>query len=451
MRRASLLFALPPLAFFAACGNAVNGGAGGTSSAGGTGGATATTTLPTTSSSSTTSDTTPDSGIADPCALPGSVQFTGTGTVEVPGNPSPVDLSFLELPAGFCAHYYATVGNARQLRYAPGGELFVASPTALTTGGGLGGLDAIVVLPDDDHDGVADAPVHFADGITHTQGMAFSDGFFYYQDDAKIMRVAYQPGDRKPSAAAVKIAEITVYYSALHWPKGIDVADDGTIFVTNGGDQNEACDPAHPFRGGILKLDGTPGGAQVCKGLRNPITIRCARGHDRCFALEMAKDYSATTGGREKMIPIRQGDDWGFPCCATKNLPYADINPTDCSMVTAEDVGFKIGDSPFGLAFAPPTWPATYAGSAIIANHGAAGTWFGARIVAIGMDPNTGLPIPGDNNDGADHGSMIDFATGWDDGTLMHGRPAALEMAPDGRLFVANDHDGVILWIAPIK
>jgi glucose/arabinose dehydrogenase len=447
MRLASLLLAAPTVAvaFAASCSSGVVGG-GGTSSASATGGQPGTTT----STSSTTSFTVPDSGIANPCTLPGSVQFTATGTVVVPGAPSPVDLSFLQLPAGFCAHYYGKVGNARQLRYAPGGELFVASPTGLTTGGGAGGLDAIVVLPDDDHDGTADAPVHFVDGITRTQGMAFAPGFFYFQDDAKIMRAAYQAGDRAPSAAPVQVADITVYYSALHWPKGIDVADDGTVYVSNGGDQNEACDPTHPFHGGILELDGSPGGAQVCKGLRNPIAVRCARGHDKCFALEMAKDYSTTSGGREKMLPIRQGDDWGFPCCATKNLPYADIAPTDCSMVTAEDVGFFIGDSPFGLAFAPSTWPAPFAGSAMIANHGAAGTWLGARLVAVAMDPNTGLPLPGDNNDGTNHGSMTDFATGWDDGTLTHGRPAALEMAPDGRLFVANDSNGVIFWIAPV-
>lgn len=450
MRLASLLLALPTVtvAFAASCSDAVVGGGGGTStssSTGGLGGAT------TSSSSTTTSFTTPDSGIADPCALPGSVRFTDGGTVVVPGNPSPVDLSFLSLPAGFCAHYYGKVPNARQLRYAPSGELFVASPTGLTTGGGAGGLDAIVVLPDDDHDGTADAPVRFRDGITRTQGMTFAAGFFYFQDDAKIMRVAYQPGDRAPSATPEQIADITVYYSPLHWPKGIDVADDGTIYVSNGGDQNEACDPTHPFHGGILKLDGSPGGAQVCKGLRNPITIRCARGHDKCFALEMAKDYTSTTGGREKLIPIRQGDDWGFPCCATKDLPYGDITPTDCSKVTAEDVGFFIGDSPFGLAFAPATWPAKFAGSAMVANHGAAGSWIGARLVAIGMDPNTGMPLPGHNDDGTNHGSMIDFATGWDDGTLTHGRPAALEMAPDGRLFVANDNNGVIFWVAPIQ
>jgi hypothetical protein len=45
---------------------------------------------------------------------------------------------------------------------------------------------------------------------------------------------------------------------------------------------------------------------------------------------------------------------------------------------------------------------------------------------------------------------MVDFATGWDDGQNDHGRPAALTFAPDGRMFVGNDMDGTIVWIAPV-
>ncbi len=385
------------------------------------------------------------------CDLPGAVRFTANGTVTVPGGADSAKLSFLHLPAGFCAHAFATVPNARQLRFAPGGELFVASPTGTTTGGGPGGKAAIVVVPDDNGDGVGDTPIDFLEMLPNTQGLMFQPGYLYYQDNTKIMRVPYAAGDRAPKAASEQVADITIYTSALHWPKTFDMADDGTIYVANGGDQGEACDPAHPFHGGILKLDGSPGGTPVAKGLRNPIAVRCQPGHDHCFALELAKDYSATTGGREKMIPIRQGDDWGFPCCATTNLPYMESPPgTDCSTVTPEDVGFRIGDTPFGLAFTPASWPAAWQNHALVVTHGAAGTWTGARMVAVALDPATGLPMQGSNTGGTDTGSLVDFATGWDDTKRSHGRPAALDFAADGRLFVADDTLGFIFWIAPM-
>jgi glucose/arabinose dehydrogenase len=120
-------------------------------------------------------------------------------------------------------------------------------------------------------------------------------------------------------------------------------------------------------------------------------------------------------------------------------------------MVAAETNSFLIGDTPFGIDFEPGIWAAPWAGSAFVVTHGAAGSWQGARMVAIAMDPSTGLPRPSTDTDaGVDSANMTDFATGWDDNTLTHGRPAAVSFSSDGRLFVANDNNGVIFWIAPI-
>jgi glucose/arabinose dehydrogenase len=66
------------------------------------------------------------------------------------------------------------------------------------------------------------------------------------------------------------------------------------------------------------------------------------------------------------------------------------------------------------------------------------------------MDPATGLPLPSSNATGPDTGAMSEFASGWDNGMLLHGRPAAVAFSPDGRLFLANDASGDIVWIAPL-
>jgi glucose/arabinose dehydrogenase len=417
----------------------------------------------------------PDASYPHFCDLPGSIVFTANGVVTAPGeaprpNPSCTDdgggapwWCFLHLPSGFCAHWFGNLaalaqtawsgGNVRQMRFAPNGDLFVASPTSGTTGGGPGGLAAIVVLPDDNRDGIADTLVRFASNLSSTQGLLFANDSFYYQDATLILRVPYAPGDRAPSGPPQQVGDTSVYYtSSLHWPKTMDQADDGTIYVANGSDQDEACEAARPFKGGILKLDGTPNGKIVSKGFRNPIAVRCQRGHNLCFASELAKDYSAEEGGREKLVPIREGDDWGFPCCATKDLPHKGITPTpDCSKITPDDVSFYIGDTPFSFDFERGNWGAPYARSAFVPLHGAAGSWDGARIVAVATDPATGQLKPGTNIDGGSRGSMSDFATGWDDDTRAHGRPAAIEFAADGRMFVGNDSNGDIFWVAPVE
>jgi glucose/arabinose dehydrogenase len=128
------------------------------------------------------------------------------------------------------------------------------------------------------------------------------------------------------------------------------------------------------------------------------------------------------------------------------------VVPTpDCSAIAPEDVSFVIGDTPFGLDFDDGKWPAPYTGSAFVPVHGVYGTWKGARVVVIAVDPATGMPRAGSNLPSVSSGAMGDFATGWDDGKRLHGRPAAVAFAPDGRLFIANDNNGDILWIAPLE
>ncbi len=393
-----------------------------------------------------------DGSVENFCDLPGSVRFTAAGTVNVPGSEL-TRPAFLHLPVGYCVHYFGNVPNARQLRFAPGGELFVASPTTGTTGGGSGGRQAIVLLADDNRDGYGDLAHDFLSNLPSTQGLLFTADHFYYQDGTKILRLPYRSGDRAPSGASEVVADVQVYSSDLHWPKPLDQADDGTIYVGNGGDQSEDCEEPHPFHGGILKLDGTMAGTKVAKGFRNPIAVRCARGKNLCFAAELALDYSEEAGGREKLVPIRDGDDWGFPCCATKDVPFSNSNvDPDCSHVAPEDAAFLIGDTPFSFDFEPGKWPAPYTGAAFVPLHGAAGSWHGARVVAIAMNPQTGLPVPsGDLDGGVSSGGLADFASGYDDGRLSHGRPAAITFAADGRLFLGNDNNGDIFWIAPLE
>jgi glucose/arabinose dehydrogenase len=388
------------------------------------------------------------------CELPGSVRYEGTGVSMVPGGQTPTiptSLSFLKVPTNFCVHYYGKVNNARQLRFAPGGELFVASPTGVTTGGGSGGHAAIVYLPDDNRDGYADSISFFQTGLPQTQGLLFTKTHFYYQDAAKILRMPYEAGDRFPREPRELVALISYHQSLLHWPKPIDQADDGTIYVGNGGDQGETCDLQRPTRGGLVKLDGSPGGLPIAKGFRNPIAVRCQRGHNKCFAVELAKDYSADEGGREKLVPIHEGDDWGYPCCATKDVPHMEVkNTADCSKVEPEDVSFLIGDTPFDVDFEPGKWPLPYKGNAFVPLHGTAGPWLGARLVSVAINLENGDLLPSTTLGGVG-GGMRNFATGWDDATLMHGRPAAVTFAEDGRLFLGNDNSGDIFWIAPFE
>jgi glucose/arabinose dehydrogenase len=391
------------------------------------------------------------------CALPGSVVFTPNGPELVPGgDASTPDIGWLSLPVGFCAHYYGTVPMTRQLRFAPDGHLFVSSPTASTVGGANDGLGEIVILPDDDHDGVADSKVSYLGMLTYIQGLYFGGGYLYYQlDQATIARIPFKNGDLSPSGASQAVTTITLPQAGEHWAKMLDVAQDGTLYVTNGGSQSDACLSTRPPMGTINEVNPDGGTTVVAKGFRNPISMRCESVHNVCLVTELALDYSSPMGGREKLVAVRRGDDWGYPCCATQNAPYAGVlyqdtmKPPDCSGVAVEPVSFAIGETPFGVDIESGKWPAPYGNRAYITMHGEYGTWIGARVLSVALDAN-GLPMTASDLSGAESANMSDFAKGWDDRRLDHGRPGTITFAPDGRMFVGNDQSGMILWIAPV-
>lgn len=414
------------------------------------------------------------------CGLPGSLVFgaSGSRTLVSGGNTSAPSLSWLTLPAGYCAHYFAHVPTVRQIRFAPGGELFAASPSTPTAGGAPPGLGAIVVLVDDNLDGYADgdAFVHSDGGAQNlslflgsdpsVQGLLFAPGFFYYQGSpagsstgTSILKLPYTTGQRTATGTPQTIANVTYDGTtgapATHWPKTLDIADDGTIYVGNGGEQGDPCTTTLPrtFLGGILSIGGASdpmGGTPVARGFRNPIAVRCQRGHDLCFSLELGLDGSGPEGGREKLVPIRPGDDWGFPCCATTNVPFTGLSVTpNCAGVTPESVSFVIGDTPFGFDFESGLWPAPFTNNIFVATHGEVGSWEGARVVAVATQSN-GMPVP--SSDLQSSTGLANFVTGWPQSSAAQpqGRPAALTFAADGRMFIANDQDGDIFWVAPV-
>ena len=414
------------------------------------------------------------------CALGGSIISTALGDYIMPDEDGSVpdastmpDLTWLTVPVGFCVHYFGNVPHNRQLRFAPDGDLFAASPSTGTAGGSIDvpANGGILVLPDDNHDGLADSADMFLP-VASVQGMTFANGNLYFQNATDIDMIPFAAGERMLPASLADASGYPLFFplgaaqvlqDSGHWPKNIDVAQDGTFYVTNGSQQSQECLSTNPVWGSIWKASSLSAGAtasEVAKGFRNPIAIRCEPNHDVCLAVELSLDGSEDMGGREKIVPVRPGDDWGFPCCATQYTPFTGseyqdtgvvVTPADCADVSAENVSFEIGHTPFGIDYETGRWPAPWTNRAFLPLHGDVGTWYGARIVAIALDPDTGLPLPASELDAAATGdNLLTFGTGWDDGLQDHGRPTTIAFAADGRMFIGNDWNGDVVWIAPV-
>lgn len=392
----------------------------------------------------------------------------GAPFCDLPGTDTPD----LVVPPGFCVREFTTnadggqppVGEARVLRFAPNGDLFVAAPSMATVGGSTGGPGAVVVLPDDDKDGKADAVVTFAgpsvsDGRTCAaleaespaslacvHGLHFQDGYLYFTRSDDVRRWPYQPGQRKaPAGAGELVATLGVpSIPDARWTHTLEGRKDGSILVSRGRSDSSACSAEEMTRGAVFALHvaGAPKlplvPDLVADGFRNPMYLRCAPNScGECYASELSGDDWDGVGGREKLSLLGQpGESWGYPCCVGRDEPHPGAGATSCANVGKELVAIPLHDTNFGLDFDRGGFPAPYRHGLFVALHGVFTSFGGTGVVWLGADPVTLRPT----------GKAELFIRGFG---KPNGRATDAVFAPDGRLFVADDTLGKIYWVAP--
>jgi glucose/arabinose dehydrogenase len=359
--------------------------------------------------------------------------------------PAP-DLARVGYPYGFCVRRFGAVRAARVMAFAPNGDLFVSSPSTRTPGGAPPGAGQIVVLADDNRDGVADAPVEFAGGVTDVHGLLFADDWLYFTTNDGVFRLRYTAGQRRAEGRAERVADLTNLNSAQRWTHGLARAADGTIYVSVGQYGAYVCGgPPETRAGAVYRL--VPGELRpraVSYGHRNPLYLRCDPAGTTCYAAELSDDsWNPSTGtlGREKLVVIRDREDYGYPCCAGRASgapPGRRVN-YDCAPVVEELRSWPLHDTPFGMDFERGRWPAPYRNGFFVALHGEFTTWRNTKVVWSPLDAQ-GRPT----------GEWQDFLLGFGtSGEGVQGRVTDVVFHADGRLFIADDQAGAIYWMAP--
>lgn len=379
---------------------------------------------------------------------------------ELPGADAPE----IKVPEGFCVREYTTtpVTEARVIRFAPNGDLFVSAPSQSTPGGATGGPAAIVVLPDDDHDGRADATLTFAGGagasvsgctaaemnpadLSCVHGITFSNGYLYYTRSDEIRRFPYARGDRKAASASGELVATLggTNFKNVRWTHGLDVRGDGRLLVSRGRYEGTACSEKEMTVGTVFAVDvaGTlpAAPAVLSDGFRNPLYLRCRPGCGDCYANELSGDGWGGIGGHEKLVLLQPNTRWGFPCCVERDKTAPGGDPSMCGGLGTEHVVVPLHDTPFGLDFETGKFGAPYTYGVFSALHGSVGDWKGTGISWAATDPKTHAPT----------GTFEVFASGWGQKGPLKGRATDVTFAPDGRLFVTDDMSGRIFWIAP--
>jgi glucose/arabinose dehydrogenase len=331
-------------------------------------------------------------------------------------------------PKGFSVTIFATrVGNARWLRVAPNGDVFMASS----------GDGRIVLLRDADGDGVAETVTTFAGGFKFPHGMGFRDGAFYVADVRAIWRLPYRDGDKVATGQPQRLTKgPSLGVEGWHWTREIAFDSKGKLYLAIGANADVAdSDPSPSATIQEVAADGTM--TIFASGLRNVVGMAVYPGTDELWGTVNERDKLGGGLPPDYLTRIRKGDFFGWPYAYVGPHPdpvYGRKRPDLVAKTKTPDVLFAAHSAPLAVVFYDGTqFPSEYRGDAFVAFH-ASGPYDkpdGYKVVRVKFANRT--PV----------GGYEDFVTGFMFAGIypprVWGTPAGLAVAKDGSLLIADE------------
>jgi glucose/arabinose dehydrogenase len=349
-------------------------------------------------------------------------------------------------PAGFRVSVLAHVRSARELAFAPNGDLFVGT----TTG-------QVFIVPQ--AEGAPQEPrvfVRIADDPV--AGVAFGDGALFVGGQFGVWRIPYESGDPKARAAPVRIARIrTSGEGRGHMTTSVAFAN-GRLYASVGS-SCDACDPELDDTRATVQEVRSNGGEQHARAIhiRNAIALGVNEATGTVWAGDAGQDELEHGHPYEFFDPITAHGgavDYGWPYCYDNHRSVSDGR--SCSRQTTPRVVFPAYETPIGSAFYPRdvhgryAFPGQYAGGAFVTLHG---SWHRPlvppRVVFV--------PLKGDEPvaqvDWSDPTKQWrEFLGGYQDSSgYRTGRPTGIAVGSEGSLFVADDKADTIYRIRPSR
>ena len=354
------------------------------------------------------------------------------GTTPAPGSGNPETdplLSRIRLPEGFRIAVYARgVQNARAMAMGPGGTLFVGSRRA----------GNVYAVRDRDGDFAADEVIVLDSGLRMPSGVAFRDGALYVAEVSRVLR--YDDIENRLEDPPEPVVVNAGFPSDRHhgW-KFIRFGPDGKLYVPVGAPCN-VCERSDPRYATIMRMnpDGTDPEVYV-SGVRNTVGFDWHPATGELWFTDNGRDLMGNDIPADELNRVTEpGQHFGFPYHHGIGVPdpeYGGKRPLDSMVAPAQELGPHV--AAVGMRFyTGGMFPSEYRHQVFIAEHG---SWnrdskIGYRITLVRLDGNEAV-------------GYEDFAAGWLEDEDVHGRPADVEVMPDGSLLVSDDYAGVIYRI----
>ena len=340
-------------------------------------------------------------------------------------------LETIKLPPGFAIELWAQVENARQMALggvdAKGGVLYVGSR-------GAGKVHAVRF----DAAYKAGAVTRIADGLNMPSGVAWKNGSLYVAAVNRILR--FDDIDRrvdKPPAPVVVTDSLPK--DTHHGWKFIAFGPDGKLYVPVGAPCN-ICAPEDPHAS-ILRMNADGSGREVfARGVRNSVGFDWSPVDRALWFTDNGRDLLGDDRPPDELNRApRQGMHFDYPFCHGGDLPDPEYSGGRVCR-EFEPPTQKLGPHVAGLGmrfYTGAMFPVEYRNQIFIAEHG---SWnrsrkIGYRIALVRVADGRVV-------------SYESFASGWLQNEAAWGRPADVQMLPDGSLLVADDHAGAIYRIS---
>ena len=367
----------------------------------------------------------------------------------------PVEGHVPQVPPGFQATLFASgLAHPRRLLVLPNGDVLVAEQSA-----------GYLTLLREGGDGTAQWITRHVEDLHRPYGLVWRNDHLLVADQDAIWRVPHvlgavragrptppqraaqvPPEERKPSPGAYGAALLTtkgvfgVPTGHQNRPLAMNPKT-GALFVGVGSSGNLGVEPEPKATIQRFDADGAHQTTYTA-GVRNPTGLAFHPQTGELWAVVQERDGLGDNLPSNYLIRVQEGGFYGWPYAYSGPQPqpgFAHLAPDKVKATLTPDLLFEAHSSALDLVFYDAAqFPAEMQGSAFVALKG---SWnrsvpTGYKVVRVPF--KEGKPV------GYYENFMIGFWASGDQRAEVWGRPAALAIAQDGSLLVADDTGGTI-------
>lgn len=327
-----------------------------------------------------------------------------------PGTPS----AFF-LPLGYSLDIYADLkgGLPRALAFDRHQNLLVSVPNKGT----------VIAILNINKGGKSDADRVVLSGLNKPHGIAVDDNYLFVAQTDKVSRFRYNPAVQ---TAADEEVLFTLPGGGRHSTRTIKIHDNK--LYTSVGSSCDVCIEDDDYRAAILvsNLDGTD--LRVfAKGLRNTVFFTFD-GSGRMWGNDMGRDFLGDNLPPDELNLILEGGDYGWPYCFGQRVVDEKFDAASsilCSQTNPSSFDYPAHSAPLGIV--------RMGDSFLVAFHGSRNSSSPVGYKVVKVDTIGGEVIGMDN-----------YITGFINEGEVLGRPVDLIFDSKGRLYISDDHSGVI-------